>query len=85
MTNKALRDNGCKVLSVEFSAELGSSLAPFFKSIFLKTWLIITGATMNNSTEMISVFQGTMMLDKPSNNATIGAKANNMMASLMAT
>jgi hypothetical protein len=46
---------------------------------------MITGMTMNMTTEMTSVSQGTTIDDKPSSNPTIGAKAKTMTVSLSAT
>src|SRR5690606_2458987 len=43
------------------------------------------GITMYITTDNINVSHGTGMDDTPSNNATMGAKANTMMRSLMAT
>ena len=40
---------------------------------------------MYSSTEVSSVSQGTMIDDRPSSKATIGAKAKTMMASFSAT
>ena len=40
---------------------------------------------MYRTTDVISVSQGTVMDDRPSSSATMGAKANTMMVSLRAT
>src|ERR1035437_7392286 len=44
-----------------------------------------TGITMYSSTEVTSVFQGTVMAESPNRNATNGANATTMMLSFKAT
>jgi hypothetical protein len=41
--------------------------------------------TMYSSTDVSSVPQGTVIEDRPSSNATMGAKANTMIVSFSAT
>ena len=50
-----------------------------------KSWASTTGTTMYKPTDSNSVFQGTVMADKPSSKATMGANATTMMRSLTAT
>src|SRR5690348_12344346 len=50
-----------------------------------QSWAAITGTTMYRTTDKNSVVHGTVIEDRPSSSATIGAKANTMIVSLSAT
>jgi len=73
-------DQGPILMSVAFSATW-----PRANSALRQSCAMSTGMTMYRTTDVISVSQGTVIDDSPSNSATMGAKANTMIVSLSAT
>ena len=62
-----------------------SAAAPRANSARRHSCAMMTGITMNITTEITSVSQGTTIEDRPSRRPTIGAKAKTMIVSLRAT
>jgi hypothetical protein len=81
VASSAISEIGCKVRRVCVKA----TSPPCASNERRHSWAAITGTTMYSTTERKRVVHGTVIEDRPSSSATIGAKANTIMVSLSAT